>query len=382
VRVLQIHNTYRQGGGEDNVANRDAELLRSIGHDVLEYRATNPERPLDSFGTLLISSWNAFSANEVGRIADEYRPDVAHVHNTWYRLSPAVFPALKKRGIPVVATIHNFRLMCVNAMLYRNQAACTDCVGRVPWRGIVRRCYRNSFLASAAVATNISVHRFLKTWSTQVDRLVVATDYLRRALVDLGVPTDQVQRLPMAVPDPGPRSIAPSQARSVLLVSRLDAEKGIGELLRLWGELDHDLELVVIGDGAERSALAAMGVPRIRFTGWLTPSAVAAEMLSARALVFPSMLVETFGLSMVEGFAAGLPVVANDTGTRSEVVGSEGAGWLVTGRSGWLRALTDLADDGAVDAAGSTARTRYEQEFSPAVVAPALERLYEDVIGA
>ena len=375
-----MHNSYRQGGGEDAVANSDAALLRAAGHEVFEYRTSNPPTPMKSVGTVLLSPWNPRSARDVGQIVDDFRPDIVHVHNTWYRLSPSVFRTIQKRRVPIVVTVHNYRLICPNAVLYRDGAPCTDCVGTHPWRSVVHRCYRNSLFASAAVASDISINRAIGTWATQVNRFIVATDFLGDALARSGIPRDRIIRLPLAVSDPGIRPDSPSRSKSVLLVSRLDAEKGTGELLRLWAQVDNGLELVIIGDGADRVALEKMRVPRVRFSGWMKPESVVSEMLAARALVFPSVLYETFGLSIVEAFAAGLPVVANNTGTRPEVIGTQGAGWLVSDADGWRSALSDMGSDAAIDRSGSLARRRYESLFSPKVLVPQLEELYREVV--
>ncbi len=199
-------------------------------------------------------------------------------------------------------------------------------------------------------------------------------------LVTTGLPAERIRRIPISVLDPGTRPQPPSASRTVLLVGRLDAKKGTRELLELWRVVDHNLELRVIGDGADRSSLEEMQVPNVRFTGWMEPEELRSEMLAARALVFPSALLETFGLGMVEAFAAGVPVVANDVGTRAEVVGRDGAGWLMKDRSDWKLALTMLGDDAAVDQAGVLARQRYVERFDPEVTLPQLVQVYEELL--
>jgi glycosyltransferase involved in cell wall biosynthesis len=166
----------------------------------------------------------------------------------------------------------------------------------------------------------------------------------------------------------------------VLLVGRLDAEKGTAALLDLWRDVDSGLELRVIGDGPDRPALEAMRVDNVRFLGWMDSEQLRQEMLAARGLVFPSSLMETFGLSIAEAFAAGMPVVANDLGTRPEVVGRDGSGYLVKDRSEWKEALVKLADDATVDQAGTAARRRYLDLFDPVVTLPQLLKVYEELV--
>lgn len=201
-------------------------------------------------------------------------------------------------------------------------------------------------------------------------------------LVEAGLPANRIERIPLSTADPGARSTPPSTSQAVLVVGRLDAEKGTRQLIELWRELGHDLELRVVGDGVDRPLLEAMQMPNVRFLGWMQPEDLRHEMLAARALVFPSVLIETFGLSMVEAFAAGLPVVANDIGTRREVVGPDGAGWLARSRAEWLERLEGLAEDERVDKAGMAGRARYEARFDPAVTLPQLVDVYESVLAA
>lgn len=353
--------------------------MRAAGYELIQYRTTNPPSVAGAGGALAISAWNPWAAREVGQVASRVKPDVAHVHNTWYRLSPAVLRALRVRGIPTVVTIHNYRLVCANASLYRNGAACTDCVGSHVWRGVAHRCYRDSISASMAAASSIAINRGLGTWAKYVDRFVVATKFLEDMLVETGLPADRMRRIPLSAPDPGERPRPPSNSRVVLLVGRLDPEKGAREFLDVWRDSGCDLELNVIGDGVERAALEEMALPNVRFVGWMDPENLRTQMLAARALVFPSRLMETFGLGVVEAFAAGMPAIANDMGTRPELVGDDGAGWLVNNRQDWQAALTALADDSAVDAAGAAARQRYLTTFHPDVTLPQLVAVYREL---
>jgi glycosyltransferase involved in cell wall biosynthesis len=230
-----------------------------------------------------------------------------------------------------------------------------------------------------AAASAIAINRRLGTWVNQVDRFVVATKFIEDMLVGIGLPADRMRRIPLSAPDPGERQQPPSGSRTVLLVGRLDPEKGAREFLEIWRSSGCDLELAVIGDGVERTALEEMAVPGVRFLGWMDPAEVRQQMLTARALVFPSQLMETFGLGIVEASAAGMPAIANDMGTRPDVIGRDGAGWLVGSREEWHAALTDIADDSTVDAAGAVARDRYLTRFHPEVTLPQLVSVYREL---
>ena len=146
LRVLQIHNRYREPGGEDAVAAAEADLLRGCGHAVIEHHVTNPSGGVAAAASLAAAPWNPASAREMRRAIRESAPDVAHLHNTWFTLSPSVLGALSGAGVPVVMTLHNYRLVCANALLFREGRPCRDCVGRSPWPGVRHRCYHDSIV--------------------------------------------------------------------------------------------------------------------------------------------------------------------------------------------------------------------------------------------
>jgi glycosyltransferase involved in cell wall biosynthesis len=383
VKILQIHNSYLQGGGEDVLLETQVAALRSVGEDVTVARVTNPDRITDQVPAYALAPWNPSSAKALGGIVDRLEPDVAHLHNTWYRWSPSVIKALRGQSVPVVMTVHNYRLMCVNATFYRNGAPCTDCLGTHPWRGVVHGCYHGSAAQSFVAAGTLSLNRALRTWHRGVDRFAVSTEFLSNLLQVAGFAEDRIRLVRPTIPDLGVRSRPPSQSDQVVYAGRLEAQKGLESFLDSWRRMDTGLELVIVGDGPLRASLERLQIPRVTFLGWLPHNRLRPIMLNARALVFPSNSFETLGLSLVEGLSAGLPAVAFDVGTRREVVGSDGAGWLVPPDAArpWDDALGAINDDAAIDAAGVAARARYEQRFAPKVTVPALIDLYRELAG-
>ena len=314
---------------------------------------------------------------------EEHRPEITHVHNTWFALSPSIFRELHGNGARVLMTLHNYRTVCSNALLFRSGRPCEDCVGSHPWHGVRHRCYRGSWVGSAAAAANIALQRTRGTWVKDVDAFLALNEFSKRRLVAGGIPDEKVILKPNFVDDPGPRANRPSESEQVLFVGRLSPEKGILELLEAWRRASpRDLRLLVIGDGPLMSEARAHLDGSIRLLGRLPKREVRKLMLSSRALVLPSRAYEVQPLVLLEALAAGLPVLASDLGGNPEVLASLGAEWLVApGRvEDWSRALSGLARGSIVDQAGARARSTYRARFTPEVGLRNLERAYTSAL--
>jgi glycosyltransferase involved in cell wall biosynthesis len=383
MKVLQIHNRYRQAGGEDVVVRAEADLLRSAGHRVVQYQGENPSGSLGAAGALALSAWNPWTARAVRSLAEEHRPDLAHVHNTWYALSPSILHALKQTQLPLVMTLHNYRLVCSNALLFRSGRPCEDCVGTHPWHGVRHRCYRGSVLASAAAAAAIAVNQARHTWERDVDLFLALSEFAKQRFVTGGIPESKIRIKPNFVSDPGPRSHPPSASRTVLYVGRLSPEKGADLLFDAWEAIDNtNFELLIVGEGPLRPQLVRRRLAGVRLLGSLPPREVARRILKARALIFPSTWYEGQPMVILEALASGLPVLGSDLGGTAELLRPLGSRWLVRpdDSGAWSSALLRLQDDEAIDVAGRQARELYEARFTPSTGLSQLEETYRSLL--
>jgi glycosyltransferase involved in cell wall biosynthesis len=355
-------------------------VLRRSGHEVVQYQVQNPPGAAGAIGSLVLSPWNPLQARRVQGLAERIRPDVAHVHNTWYAQSPAVLWALRRSGVPTVMTLHNYRLVCANGQLFRDGAPCEDCVGASPWHGVQHGCYRDSMVLSVPAAGTIALHDRLRTWCRTVDRFVVLSEFAAERLVRGGLPPDRIELKPNFVADPGPRAAPAAASATVLYVGRLSPEKGVELLVEAWREVgEGPLELVVVGDGPLRERLARRPVARLRLVGQLPAAEVRRQMLAARALVLPSVWYEGQPVAVLEALAAGLPVLGSGIGGVPELLAPLGRDWLAAPGevASWVAALRALADPERVEVASARARALYERSFSAATAARALEDIYE-----
>lgn len=387
MRVLMLHNYYQQPGGEDECFAAEASLLEAHGHEVDRFVLHNDS--VAELGMAAVAAktiWNREVYRELRRLIRNRRPDVMHAHNLFPLISPAAYYAAGAEGVPVVQTIHNFRLFCVNALFFRDGRTCEDCMGRaVPWPGVAHRCYRGSALLSGGVASMIGTHRAVGTWRRKVDVMVALTRFARDKLIAGGVPASKIEVKPNFLgTDPG----AGGGARDgyVLFVGRLSPEKGVATLVRAWRWVPGPLRLKIVGDGpsaAEAASLAAQD-SRIELVGRRPPAEVLGLMREAAAVAVPSECYETFGRAIMEAFAAGTPVLAARIGAMAELVDD--------GRTGGLfrpgdpqdlarRLAAMLEEEAAYRAMRAAARAEFDARYTAAENYKALMGIYAGAAG-
>lgn len=371
ISILIVHNYYQQSGGEDSVVESEVALLRSCGHEVATYLRNNDDvanMPLVTTATQTL--WSSRTTHELLGLIRDFQPDVIHIHNTFPLISPSVYWVAAQIGVPVVQTLHNFRLMCLNALYLRDAKVCEDCAGHLPWRGVVHKCYRGSVAASAVLAGMLTLHRGLGSYRNKVSRYIALSDFSRNKFIAGGLPADLIAVKPNFVDAPAPLDM-PRQG--VLFVGRLSVEKGIKTLVKA-AELLPDAQLRVAGDGPQATILD--GIKGVTKIGVLSAVAVRREMNSTVALVIPSICYENFPRTIVEAFATGLPVIASRIGALAEIVTDGETGLLF--EAGNSQDLADklawtLAHPEQMAVMGRKARAKYEAEFTA-------ERNYEQLI--
>ncbi|HET7232151.1 MAG TPA: glycosyltransferase [Longimicrobium sp.] len=364
LRVVVVHEHYLHPGGEDRVFEAEVALLRGRGHRVSTFTAHN--RDVGRIGAAaagLRALWNAGAGRELERLLRRERPHVVHAHNTFPLLSAAVYHAARRAGAAVVQTLHNFRFICPNALLFSGGGPCEACVGRaVPWPGIARGCYHDSRAATCAVAASSAIHR--RAGEHSVDVYLALSAFARRRFVAGGLPAGRVVVRPNFLgDDPGAGA---HQGGFALYAGRLSAEKGVGTMVDGWARLGGAVPLVVAGEGP-LEALARRKTPGVAWAGAIDRAGVLRLMGDARLLVFPSECPENFPLALVEAFATGLPVVAADGGAAAALVRRHGAGWVYPrGDAAALAAAVRAAldDPRSLAAMGAHARAAFQAHYT------------------
>jgi glycosyltransferase involved in cell wall biosynthesis len=381
MRVAIFHNRYIHRGGEDSVVDMEAELLRKAGHEVHPFIVDSREAIAGSVaGALragLRARWNPAVYERAGEFLERTGADVGHVHNFFPLLSPAVHAAIGDRGIPLVQTLHNYRLLCANGMFLRRGRPCEDCVERGPWNAVRHGCYRGSRLQTVVWAEQAALHRRRGTWQ-RVDLFATPSAFARSKLLAAGLPPERVVVKGNPVADPGEPSFG---GRGAVFVGRLSREKGIHLLLEAWRRLDGH-PLTIVGGGPEEGALrrAAACVPGVRFLGRVDRDRVYRALREAAFAVVPSIWYENFPVVVAEAMACGRPTIAAHPTALDEFVDHGRTGLLFD--SGDVESLADacralLADPAGAEAMGREARSYYEERLTPAASTAALVALYE-----
>jgi glycosyltransferase involved in cell wall biosynthesis len=320
--VLLIHNYYRFPGGEDKVFLAEAALLRKYGHTVTEYTRHNEEieglsKPALAAATL----FNRSVYHDLSRLIRSASPDIVHIHNTLPLISPAAHLAAHAEQIPVVQTLHNYRLFCPQGLFWRDGKDCDDCVGTKLLSPSIRYgCYRGSRLASSVLATTTVLHRLLATWETAVDAFITPSEFSRAKLVQCGLDKDRITVKPHFIdPDPGTGSGGGGYG---LFVGRLSPEKGLRTLLSAIDDLGEQVPIWIAGQGPLEQEVrdAAANNRTIRVLGHRTGADLAKIVGEASFVVVPSTFFETFGMVVIEAFVRGTPVIASRIGALTELV--------------------------------------------------------------
>lgn len=386
MQILQIHNFYKQPGGEDVVLSNEEQLLVRNGHHVLQFVMHNHDVAQHSpFRVALKTLWNQEAYDEIATLLRSQRVDVVHVHNTFPLISPSVYYAAHAAHVPVVQTLHNYRLLCPAATFFRDGDLCERCLGKTfAWPGVVHRCYRNNLGATGVTAAMLATHRMARTYSSKVACFIALSKFSKDKFVEGGIPAGRIAvKSNFVLDDPGIGR--PSERPYVLFAGRLAREKGVHTLLKAWSQLPVPVTLRIVGDGALRPEVeaAAQTNPNIEYLGFCSHVRVYELMRNASLLIFPSEWYEASPLSVMEAMACGTPVLAADHGSLTEMVVPKKSGMLFA--PGNVSSLVDcvkkaFANPKYLCEMRCSTRCYYEKNFAPGPNYDALMAIYNGVL--
>lgn len=373
LKIVIVHNTYRQPGGEDTVVSAEKDLLSQAGNEVREYlrhnTEINPGGTCSNIALGMRTVWSASSRNELSRLIRECKPDIAHFHNTFPLISPAAYYACRDFGVPVVQTLHNYRLFCSAATFFREGKICEDCLGKGRWQAVRHACYRQSRSASATVVAMLSFHHWYGTWTKLVDCYIALSEFSRTKFIDAGLPVEKIVVKPnFVLPDPG---VGRGLRENAVYLGRLSEEKGLRTLLKAWAQVNPSFTLHIIGDGPMlveiRSQITRSGLSNVRLEGRLSREASLKVLQSARVVILPSSCYENCPMTSAEAFACATPVIASCLGALEEIVhdGRTGLHFRPGDAEDLARKIEwALAHPNEMFEMGQNARAEYEKKYT------------------
>ena len=346
-RILQVHNFYQIPGGEDVVVRNEKRLLEEHGHKVYTYYRSNAElKEGGKFGKLCVPFTAIYSfktVREVKKLIKEYQIDIVHVHNTLTMVSPSVFYAAFHCHVPIVQTLHNFRMLCPAGSFFRDNVICEECVQGGLKCAVKHKCYRNSKLQSFVSAAVLKVHRVLGTYRKV--NFICLTEFNRNKLLALGdiVDAKKIFIKPNFTFAEGIEpSNVPEQEEYYLFAGRVEALKGVDIAIKAFEQIP-DRKLYIAGTGPMMDEMQAYvkehNIQNVKFLGYLQKEDMTEKFYHAKAVIMTSQCYEAFAMTIAEAYSYGVPVIAGRVGNMEGMV-QEG----VTGVKFTYNSSSDLAE--------------------------------------
>lgn len=382
MRILLANKFLHHVGGAETVFFAEWQMLAAAGHDIIPFGMAHPDNGASPYADYWVPRSNydrpslsqirnlihsPEAARRIAALVADTRPDIAHLHNIYHQLSPSILPVLAAAGIPVVMTVHDYKLVCPNYRLFTQNAPCTRCVDSHPWHAVRYCCHHASYAASAMVALETALHRRRKAYAP-VDLFLAPSLFVKNLLLQGGFPAGKIQVVPHAVaaaPPPEPVAAPLPAEKFVLYAGRLEPEKGVAILLAAAARLS-TVPFVLAGSGSQSGQLPTLA--NVTVLGKLSPGQLETVRRQAALEVMPVIWYEVFGMSALEGMRAGLPVVASDIGALPELVQDEHTGLLVPpGDVGALVAAIQrlLQDSTLAQRLGRSGRQLVQDRFRP-----------------
>ena len=381
MKILQIHNEYKFKGGEETVVENERDLLVKNDCEVFQLIRKNSNEINNVFDEIKVA-WNVvYSKKSKSIVFDKIKkinPDIVHIHNTFPLWSFSIIDACYEMKIPVVMTLHNFRLICAKGVFYRNNGICEICSKSSPLNAIRYGCYQNSKIKSIPVSLMIQKYRKGLKLLKKVNKFIVLTEFSKKKFLEINFPENKIAVKPNFIPK-NFKFNTETKKSGFLYASRLSEEKGILDLIIAHNKFNFDL--TVCGDGPLKKELISN--KDIKYLGFLNKNDLIKIMEKSKFLIFPSKWYETFGLVLLEAFALETIVIAPNLGSISSIIKHEKNGILfkpndiddLINKIKWV-----LSNENKCEKIKKTAKKEFEEKYSEDVNYKMLIKVYEEAI--
>lgn len=387
MKILQVHNKYKQLGGEWAVLNQENKLL-SVHHNVDQYIVDNAHELRSIISQLRLIGSTHYNKNSKSAVYSRIKSggyEIMHVHNFFPLLTPSIFEASSRAGIPSVMTLHNFRLIHPNGLLYHKGKIDERSVNGSAWRCVMDGVYRDSILQTAVVAHMIEYHRKKKTWARYPSAFIALSEFSKQKFVEGGLPEERIFVKPNFIEDPLNRfdGLAVNQKKKnyYVYVGRISREKGVEKLIDYWLEKKPEPKLVIAGDGPLKTKLQKITAHRedIEWKGHLATEQVLSLLSFARAMLFPTEWYENFPITILEAMAVGCPVIATKIGNPGIIIkhGETGFHFEPGNLNDLHQQLDRLNNNGVMEKLSLNSRETYLEKYTPEKNYKILMDIYE-----
>ena len=339
--------------------------------------------PVEKVRKVVKSVYSLEARREIGRLIDDVRPDLVHAHNVYHHLTPAIFGAIQKKGVPAVMTVHDLKIGCPSKLMLASDGVCERCQGGKTWNAVQQRCLKGSLPLSAVAAFETTLHNFLGSYKKNVDRFILPSHFHMNKLIDWGLPAEKARYVPNAVDVSG---LTPdySAGERFVFVGRLSEEKGLLTFVKAVAQAG--VKATIVGTGPQETELKTLvetSGADVEFAGYQTGDDLFEIVRNARALVLPSECYENAPVVLLEAYGVGTPVLGSDLGGIPELIKPGETGYLATAGNvdsfaEQLTVMNTLSND-ELSNMGRAGRQFVEERFARSHYLQALLDVYEEL---
>lgn len=382
MRILIIHNQYQHIGGEDFVMGQEMEALRK-NHEVDLYTVRNV-KGLKGYLQYLLYPINWPEVKKIKERINEFKPDIIHIHNMHYALGPLFILHIQKMKIPMLMTLHNFRLICPSATLFYDGNIYLNSINSdFPWDAVKKKVLENSYFKTFWTAFTYWIHRKRGTFNA-ISRFITLSEFSKSifAKSKLNVPMDKFVVKPNFEKVAEVTKEYPSDY--FVYVGRLSEEKGIIPLLHAWKATEHKIKIFGTGPLQKEVELIVSNSPNMQYMGFQDKQTLSNQIASASAVIVPSVCYESMPLAVLEAYALGTPVIASSIGILTEMVVPLYTGLLFDPHN-HINMVQTLAEWKSLPKEKileikANCQKEYLQKYSQPIVMNELEKIYNEVL--
>jgi len=378
MKIIQVHNRYQNLTGDDAVVQEEYNLLRSKGHEVVQFTKSNVDLKSSSWINKAQIAKNLKSSNvikiEFRELLRSKRPDVVHIHNVFPLITPVVFEVCREYRIPTVFTLHNFRLLCVNTLFYRDGKICEDCLSKNFMHGIKHKCYNNSYLQSFLMANAINSHKKKGTWTNDVNSFICLSEFAKIKFIRGGLPKHKLVVKPNFVAE---TKFPLSYKDYFLYAGKLEEQKGLYDFIEL-ARSTKSIKYKVVGFCPYPNLLE--DIPNVEYQGELERDKLLELMSECRAVLFLSRMYEGMPMTILEAFASKKAVIGRNLGAMAEMINHGSNGMFYKEAAELKEAVKKLSNCETAKEMGTAAFSSFQKKYSSDMAYNNLLKIYQSIL--